>query len=598
VDSTQITLDDNVQLQLRIEGRSAQEPQLPALNDFDIQGTGKSSQVSIINGSISASTVYSYALQPKRLGALSIPAISVQIDDKTYQSRPITVQVTRPGSGAGAPSQTPTPQNGPDADPNADPNANAEQAVFATAEVSGAANPEAPYVGESLIYTLRFYHRVRISGAEASWPTFDGFLTHDLGKREPRMVVINGLEYALEEVRTALYPQEAGTRVIKPTELKVGVLVSNQRNGSNGFFDDFFNRAQQQTRVVRTQPVTLQVQALPSGAPASFSGLVGQFAFTAQLSKNTVSVGDSVTLTLTVSGNGNLDQATAPQLPTAGAFDSFKIYDENPVTPANAANQAATTGSRVFTKALVPSKAGEFVLPSLPFTYFDPQARAYKTIDAGPLTLTVTPAKAAEDLRLTGAGTGTGTGASAQASTPAAATDTASSSNTSWSIGAACAAFAALAALATLAAFAFTRWRKNHNTPEARAERRRKAAAKHVQHATAEVERLLKTGGSTAERAAYEAITRGLRRYVGDKYGNHGFATAKSSAMMAAADAMTTTDVMAMLREAGSPQTTLEAVTALMHTLDAAQYGASGATSAEQVRTALKSMQAVTEAMK
>ena len=63
-----------------------------------------------------------------------------------------------------------------------------------------------------------------------------------------------------------------------------------------------------------TSPVTLNVRPLPaSREPADFSGLVGKFRVSASLSKSSLPVGDSTTLSVVVEGEGNIRDARNAQ---------------------------------------------------------------------------------------------------------------------------------------------------------------------------------------------------------------------------------------------------------------------------------------------
>jgi hypothetical protein len=51
-------------------------------------------------------------------------------------------------------------------------------------------------------------------------------------------------------------------------------------------------------------------------------------------------------------------------------------------------------GSATFQYLLLPKQAGQFTIPSLEYSYFDPSARAYRTASSQPLQVTVTPGSA------------------------------------------------------------------------------------------------------------------------------------------------------------------------------------------------------------
>src|SRR5579859_1011021 len=101
VDNPQVAPGDTVQLTLTHDGQSHTEPDLaPLKQDFDIVSRSTSTNVQMVNGSISSSTQLTLALAPKRSGPLVIPALSWDSD----RSVPVAINVggssAQPGAGA------------------------------------------------------------------------------------------------------------------------------------------------------------------------------------------------------------------------------------------------------------------------------------------------------------------------------------------------------------------------------------------------------------------------------------------------------------------------------------------------------------------
>jgi hypothetical protein len=117
--------------------------------------------------------------------------------------------------------------------------------------------------------------------------------------------------------------------------------------------------------------------------PASFSGGVGQMKFEATVDKTEVKANDPVTLKVTVSGNGNMKFVDAPRI---NFPPDFEVYDPKVSTKLNA---TATSGSKTFEYLIIPRHGGTYKIPAIEFSYFDPQARQYKTLHTDEYTLTV-----------------------------------------------------------------------------------------------------------------------------------------------------------------------------------------------------------------
>ncbi|MEW6746411.1 MAG: BatD family protein [Planctomycetota bacterium] len=124
------------------------------------------------------------------------------------------------------------------------------------------------------------------------------------------------------------------------------------------------------------------VKAVPEeGKPDSFTGGVGEFEIKGELTPRACRVGDPLTLTLTVTGNGNLEEVGPLDLTSVDGVEAgFKIYEAT----------AETRGSaRVFTYSLRPRAASVTELPALPFSYFDVERERYVTKHTEPIGITV-----------------------------------------------------------------------------------------------------------------------------------------------------------------------------------------------------------------
>jgi hypothetical protein len=140
----------------------------------------------------------------------------------------------------------------------------------------------------------------------------------------------------------------------------------------------------------------INVKPLPP-APLGFTGLVGSFDISAQISKTDLKVGESATLEVTVSGTGNVQQIPEPAFPE---LPSFKLYDDKPSGSVRRSGDRLT-GRRTFRKALVPMTPGEHQVPALELPFFDPQSGRFQTASTSAMTLVVSPAEGKEELRLT-----------------------------------------------------------------------------------------------------------------------------------------------------------------------------------------------------
>jgi len=369
IDRTEATTADQLVLTVTVEGSQNATPQLPEIPDFNVYPRGSSSQISFVNGRTTASVAHNFILVPKRTGTFTIGAATAVIDGTTYRSKPFQVKILDASA---------APQDSRD--------------LFISAKVS----TTQPWVGQQVIYTWRFYRRVKTADARLEPQEFPGFLVENLGEVREYNSVVGGQQYLVSEFRKALFPQEEGTLEIPGSVLTCQVLVRDQRR-RRSVFDDFFGGTTTQTKVLRSQPINLKVKPLPP-APQGFSGLIGTFELSSKISKRSLQVGESTTLTLTVSGSGNAQSIAEPQLPNLA--QQFKVYDDKPTATLDRSG-SSISGKKTFSKALVPLAPGELVIPPVSLVFFDPASGRYQTKRSPRITLNVSPSQGTEELRLT-----------------------------------------------------------------------------------------------------------------------------------------------------------------------------------------------------
>ena len=370
VDRNQVTLEDQIQMVVEVEGGRG-EPEIPDLPAFEVYNRGRSSQTNIINGQISSSVSYNFILVPTKVGKFQVGKASVEIDGTLYQSQPFVLTILDPA-------EKPKEQ----------------AAAFIEARVS----TKTPYVGGQVVYTWRLYRRVRLTGADVSFPEFQGVVIEELGEQKDFNTTIGGQQYEVSEIKRALFPAKPGKLTIPGSQINIEMVVENsrQQRGRGNPFDSFFSRGQTKRKTLRSDPIEIEVKPLPP-APADFSGLVGEFQANAKMSKTNLRVGESATLTIAVAGSGNWKSIQEPDL---GDLSAFKTYsDKSTVHPKQNADTFA--GRKVFKQALVPLEPGPQTIEPVVITYFSPQSGEYRKARTPRFNLRVAPAAESENLQLT-----------------------------------------------------------------------------------------------------------------------------------------------------------------------------------------------------
>lgn len=380
-----ISMYENVTLEITVEGeiKDLPQPQLPPMTDFQVFSSGRSQSVRMVNGRVSASVTYKYVLAPRQTGRFVIGPATITVNGNVYSSATEAIIV----SDAPPPA---TSQQQQSQDPAAR-RSNRDRRVFITASL----DKDSVYVNEPVTYIFRFYTGERLlSNPEYQRPAFTGFWVEDLPPQRKYTTTIDGVTYDVTEIRTALFPAESGQKTIPAAEVTATVRSNrrrpNQRTNPFSLFDDsFFDRGES----VRLLTDVLKLTVLPTPPtdlkPAP-SGLVGNFEIRANTDTKQVNVGDPVTVSVTVTGEGNVKSIPAPYRDTLPNFRMFSGgTSENTTT-----SDYRIRGAKTFDEVFVPQRAGTYSLPSFALTYFDPKKKSYEVARTEPIELTVTGAAA------------------------------------------------------------------------------------------------------------------------------------------------------------------------------------------------------------
>jgi hypothetical protein len=376
-----ITVDDQVILMITLIGsrQNLPEPQLPNLSMFEAYSQGTSTNISIVNGKMETSVAYNYILQPKREGTFVIKPAAITYDHKRIESNEVTLRVE--ASGSAAPSA-------PDRESAADQGELRD--IYLTAEV----DKKGAYVNEQITLTVKFYHSVRLySQPDYTAPQTTGFWADILEPQRVYNQIINGRQYKIIEINTALFPTRSGELTIGPAMVSVEVPTQRRarRNDPFSVFDDFFGRGESKT--VRSKRLTLNVLPLPeAGKPDDFSGTVGNYKISSYADKRTVEVNQPVTVTYKISGTGNIKTVAEPSI---GDLMDFRVYRASSSEKVSKVN-GVVGGIKVFEEVYIPKRAGKLAIPSVKLDFFDPAAKKYKTLTTEPVVLDVRPAPEGE----------------------------------------------------------------------------------------------------------------------------------------------------------------------------------------------------------
>jgi hypothetical protein len=347
--------------------------ELPEVNGLTLLGgpsTSTSQSIQIINGKTERKVEisYSYYVRIDQPGVLEIPAARAKIGKKWYTSNTLRVEALGQGgssnqSGGGNNSQAST--SGPE--------------LF----IKAIPSKRNPYIGEPITVELKVFTKVSLAGIDPTFEEadFQGFYKERL-ETDPITQLTpekynNDIYHTAVIARYLVIPQKTGEVKINSFKQNIELRQKSQQRRSNSPFDDFFRSPYQNVRVnYSSNPVTINVKPLPDGAPESFAGAVGNYQLNADMEGDNITTNDAVSVKLSVSGTGNLKLVNQLPLRIPPTFESL----EPQVNTSIKTGKNGYTGTKRFTYTLIPRSAGQFTLPPLEFTYFQPSSGTYKTL--------------------------------------------------------------------------------------------------------------------------------------------------------------------------------------------------------------------------
>ncbi len=347
----------------------------PALTDFVvIFGPSQSSNFSYINGKSSRTITVSYVLMAENPGTYTIGAAKASTEDGDFVTSPIDISVTK-GSAQNTSSTT---RSGNSQSSTAVGPAAKAPASGGNVIIQVVPSKTTAYIGEPVLIDYVLYSRYsQLELGETNYPALSGFWVEniDLGnvKWADRYTTINGMRYRKATIkRQLLYPQRSGKLSIPSFTQNVVVNRSFFNPGSKVSAD--------------SKPVTLDIKSYPKGAPSNFSNVTGSFRIASDVSKTTVATNDAITYKLKISGNGNLKLLNAPEINFPSDFEVYepKTNDKFAVTG------NGIQGSKEWEYILIPRYPGEYQIPEVRFSFFNPNTKKYQTIVSDVQSLTVT----------------------------------------------------------------------------------------------------------------------------------------------------------------------------------------------------------------
>ncbi|MDH3973469.1 MAG: BatD family protein [Deltaproteobacteria bacterium] len=389
VDKKTLMMGDKLTLTVKISGQvigSLPAPSsLPGHDGFDIGGAPfQSSSFSFVNGRVSASKTMNYILLPRSEGKFLVGEVKLTYKGNEYRSRPIEVTVTA----------APKAPQGEEKDEqlsrlSADP--------LGRVLISSSLNKKQAYLGEGILYTFSFFHKVRLwENPQYDPPVFSDFWSEDLPPQKgTKEVIIKGRRYLRQDIKKVLFPTREGLLTVGSTTF-------------SALLDPFARPI-----TLRTEPIEVEVLPLP-GEPEGFSGIAGNFTIEAGVENLKAKEDEPVIVKVKIAGVGNIKAITPPSYEESEFFRGYEPKDSMDISTFN----DMISGTKSFEFLFVPLKSGDLKLPVFSFTFFDPAKEKFRTLKTKDITVSVKASAAAGLLKSSEPGALLGNGAARKSLRP------------------------------------------------------------------------------------------------------------------------------------------------------------------------------------
>lgn len=312
--------------------------------DFIIARTEVSSQTSMVNFKTNRTTRWQIVLIPRKIGDLTIPALTVD----GHSSQPISVSVIDQGSTGSA----------------------KQQDIFISAELSS----HDIYVQQLVTLTVKLHVGVQLQRGSLSEPSLKGATIEQVGKDQESDNIINGKRYRVIERTYAITPESSGELTLVTPMFSGDIMVQSKRRSG------FLSFGETKPVNVLSDELTLNVRPIPESYPTNSnnSWLPSELLTLHQEwqpDPKEFKVGEPITRTITLTAAG-LGKAQLPKIIMKAPM-GLKIYPDQAELHSNLTKERLISQKRQ-NFALVASHAGEYVLPKMTIAWWNTVTNKYQ----------------------------------------------------------------------------------------------------------------------------------------------------------------------------------------------------------------------------
>ena len=380
-----VVLGQRFRLTYTVNTTDAKEPVIADMPDFDIlSGPNISTQQSYssVNGKTtsSVSVTFTYILLPKSEGEFTIQPAKINAKGKDITSNSLSIKVLPEDKASSAAQNGDRRQGG-----NTSANISNED-LFMRATLS----KTKVYEQEAVLLTYKVYSAVNLTNLSFPTPELKGFNIQEVELPQEKQFELehyNGRNYNTIVWRQfVLFPQQSGKLEIPSLDFEAVVAVQNRRSVDpfEMMFSGFSGYVEVK-KLLKTKPLSLEVEKLPFGKPADYSGGVGEFTIGSTINNTKLKTNSEFTLKVIVKGTGNMRLLGNPQFELPTEFESYDpVIENNFRLTAN-----GFKGEKVYEYLITPKASGTYTIPSAHLSFFNTSTGSYETLKTQEYTVEV-----------------------------------------------------------------------------------------------------------------------------------------------------------------------------------------------------------------
>lgn len=319
---------------------------LPDLSKFNMIGSGSFNQG--VRDAETNTAIDEYvtriALEPKQKGKIRIGSVLVTVNNKIYKTEPFDIFIR---------------------DIEKKPIANVSNDVYLNMEIDDReVYQDQPTVAVLRVYSKNIDNFRKVKNIKL--PEQENINVHPVNLKRSE-IDPSGYGNMASQILAVfmVFPNEAGYVEVPAVSASVNTFSNKSKIASN--------------------KVKLNVKKLPEGSPESFKNAVGNFKVDVfHSSKEKVEVKKPVNVTVKVSGEGNLADLNLPKIEESPDYDVFAPKITTRLSP----GLTGLKGEVLAKYILIPKKAGDLIVKTEPFAYFNPSEKEYVNLGQEKLGLT------------------------------------------------------------------------------------------------------------------------------------------------------------------------------------------------------------------